>query len=42
VHAEPPLVIGTHAYRRAMAEADVEDIRQRLAMSAEDALEWMW
>jgi HAD superfamily hydrolase (TIGR01509 family) len=42
VHAEPPLVIGTHGYRRAMAEVDVEDIRSRLALDPEAALEATW
>jgi hypothetical protein len=42
VHAEPPLVIGTHGYRRAMAEVDVEDIRLRLALDPEAALEATW
>jgi HAD superfamily hydrolase (TIGR01509 family) len=42
VHAEPPLVIGTHGYRRAMAEVDVEDIRARLALEPEAAFEATW
>lgn len=42
VHAEPPLVIGTHGYRRAMAEVDVEDIRARLVRDPEAALEATW
>lgn len=42
VHAEPPLVIGTHGYRRAMAEIDVEDIGSRLALDPEAALELTW
>ena len=42
IHGEPPLVIGTHGYRRAMAEVDVEDIRARLALDPEAALEGAW
>jgi HAD superfamily hydrolase (TIGR01509 family) len=42
VHAEPPLVIGTHGYRRALAEVDVEDIRSRLALEPEAAFEATW
>lgn len=42
IHGEPPLVIGTHGYRRAMAEVDVEDIRVRLALDPEAALEGAW
>jgi HAD superfamily hydrolase (TIGR01509 family) len=38
VHGEPPLVIGTQAYRRAMASVDVEDIRSRLQRDPEEAL----
>lgn len=42
IRREPPLVIGTHSYRRAMAEIDLEDIRARLALPPEEALGWMW
>ena len=42
VRAEPPLVIGTHGYRRALAEVDVADIRARLAMDAQAAYEATW
>ena len=42
VHADPPLVIGTHRYRRAMAEVDVEDIRARLALEPGAAFEATW
>ena len=42
VHAEPPLVIGTHSYRRALAEVDVADICTRLAMDAQAAYEATW
>ncbi|MDL2718314.1 MAG: HAD family hydrolase [Acidobacteriota bacterium] len=42
IHTEPPLVIGTHGYRRAMAEIDVEDIRLRLALDPEAALDATW
>lgn len=42
VRNEPPLVIGTHAYRRALAEVDVADIRARLAMDAQTAYEGTW
>jgi hypothetical protein len=31
---EPPLVIGTQAYRRAMARVDLEETRRRLASDA--------
>jgi len=42
IHAEPPLVIGTHSYRRAMATIDLDDIRQRLAMEPETAFDWCY
>jgi hypothetical protein len=42
VHAEPPLVIGTHGYRRALAEVDVADIAARLAMDPQSAYEATW
>lgn len=42
IHAEPPLVIGTHGYRRAMAEVDLEDILERLALDPEAALDGAW
>jgi hypothetical protein len=42
VHAEPPVVIGTHGYRRALAEVDIADIRSRLAMDAQAAYEAAW
>lgn len=35
VRRQPPLVIGTQAYRRAMARIDLEEIRRRLAGDAE-------
>lgn len=37
VYREPFLIIGTHAYRRAMAKMDVDDILTRLEKSAEAA-----
>jgi HAD superfamily hydrolase (TIGR01509 family) len=39
---EPPLVIGTHGYRRALAGVDVEDIRERILRDPEEAYEWAW
>ncbi|HQR46917.1 MAG TPA: hypothetical protein PK598_13015, partial [Thermoanaerobaculia bacterium] len=42
IHEEPPLVIGTHGYRRALADVDVEDVRGRLARDPEEAFEWAW
>jgi HAD superfamily hydrolase (TIGR01509 family) len=42
VHEEPPLVIGTHGYRRALATVDVEDIRTRLVREPEELLGWAW
>jgi HAD superfamily hydrolase (TIGR01509 family) len=42
VHAEPPLVIGTHGYRRALANVDVADICARLATDAQVAYETTW
>jgi HAD superfamily hydrolase (TIGR01509 family) len=42
VRAEPPLVIGTHSYRRALAEVDVADIRARLVMDPQKAYEATW
>lgn len=42
VHAEPPLVIGTQGYRRAMAEVDVDDVRARLDLDPEAALAATW
>jgi HAD superfamily hydrolase (TIGR01509 family) len=42
VHEEPPLVIGTHGYRRAMAEVDVDDVRKRLDLDPEAALDATW
>lgn len=42
IHRDPPLVIGTQAHRRAMADVDLRDIRSRLLMEPEAALEWMW
>jgi HAD superfamily hydrolase (TIGR01549 family) len=42
VHAEPPLVIGTQGYRRAMAEVDVEDVRRRLELDPGAALDATW
>lgn len=42
VRADPPLVIGTHGYRRALAEVDVADICGRLAADAEDAYARTW
>ena len=38
----PPLIVGTHGYRRALAQVDVEDIRTRLAMDAQVAYEGTW
>jgi HAD superfamily hydrolase (TIGR01509 family) len=35
-HREPFLVIGTQAYRRALARVDIEETRRRLAADAED------
>ncbi len=42
IHEEPPLVIGTHGYRRALANADVADVKARLARNPEEAFEWAW
>lgn len=42
IHEEPPLVIGTHGYRRALANVDVEDVRERLRRDPEEAFEWAW
>ena len=42
IHRDPPLVIGTKSHRRAMANVDLADIRTRLLMDPEAALEWMW
>ena len=42
VRADPPLVIGTHGYRRALAEVDVADIQTRLAMNPQAAYEGTW
>ena len=42
IHEEPPLVIGTHGYRRALATIDVEDIRTRLVREPEELLGWAW
>ena len=42
VHAEPPVVIGTHGYRRALADVDIADIRSRLAIDAQAAYEGAW
>lgn len=39
---EPPLVVGTHGYRRALAQVDVEDILTRLGMDAQVAYEGTW
>lgn len=39
---EPPLIIGTQAYRRAMAEVDVQDIASRLAEDAWTVAEATW
>lgn len=35
IRREPFLVVGTHAYRRAMARVDLEEVRRRLAEDAE-------
>jgi HAD superfamily hydrolase (TIGR01509 family) len=42
IHEEPPLVIGTHGYRRALATVDVEDVRARLLRDPGEAFEWAW
>lgn len=42
IDREPPLVIGTLSYRRAMARVDLEDIRFRLALEPEAAFEWCY
>jgi putative hydrolase of the HAD superfamily len=39
---EPPLVVGTHAYRRALAQVDLADIRERLSKEPQDALTWTY
>lgn len=39
---DPPLIIGTQAYRRAMAEVDVRDIARRLAEDPQVAYEATW
>ena len=42
IHAEPPLVIGTHGYRRALADVDVADIRSRLDADPEETFQATW
>ncbi|HKC24917.1 MAG TPA: HAD-IA family hydrolase, partial [Thermoanaerobaculia bacterium] len=39
---DPPLVVGTHAYRRALASVDLEDIRARLMREPQEALDWTY
>lgn len=39
VYEDPPLIVGTSRYRRAMAEVDVQDIRDRLGEDPADVLE---
>lgn len=42
VYTEPYLIIGTRAYRRAMAEIDVEDLLARVALDPVEVLDdWM-
>lgn len=38
VYSSPPLIIGTQAYRRAMARVDVDDILDRIARDPDEAL----
>lgn len=42
VSSEPPLIVGTHGYRRALAQVDVLDIQSRLSMDAQVAYEGTW
>ncbi|MFN7916642.1 MAG: HAD family hydrolase [Vicinamibacterales bacterium] len=42
LRTEPPLVVGTHGYRRALAQVDVQDILSRLQMDAQVAYEGTW
>lgn len=42
LRTEPPLVVGTHGYRRALAQVDVDDILTRLQMDAQVAYEGTW
>jgi len=42
VAVDPPLVVGTHGYRRALAQVDVDDITTRLQMDAQTAYEGTW
>lgn len=39
VHRPPYLIIGTQAYRRAMAQVDIDEIRRRLGENADDVYE---
>src|SRR6185295_17909523 len=36
IHRPPYLIIGTQAYRRAMAQVDLDEIRRRLGENADD------
>lgn len=38
VEAKPPLIIGTHAWRRAMAQVDVDGMERRMHETPEDVL----
>lgn len=42
IHEEPPVVVGTQSYRRALAEVDVADVRSRLSMEPEAAFDWCY
>jgi HAD superfamily hydrolase (TIGR01549 family) len=42
VYADPPLVIGTHGYRRAMAQYDVEDVRLRMMQEPGEAFDFCY
>lgn len=42
IHEEPPIVVGTHSYRRALASVDVADVSERLAIDPPAAFEWCY
>ncbi len=42
IREEPPLVIGTRGYRRALARVDVADMRTRLLRDPAEMFEWAW
>ena len=39
IHGAPPLIVGTHSYRRAMAELDVDGVQSRIEEDAGAAFE---